>query len=300
VGVVTINMPRIAHVAKTKEEFFCKLGKLMDIAKQSLEIKREVVETLTDGGLHPYTKVYLGDIKKKTGSYWQHHFSTIGIIGMNDAILNFLNTDIGSEKGQEFALSVLDYMRDRILEYQQETGNLYNLEATPAEGTSYRLARLDYAKHPDIRVYNKEKYNGRRGTEPYYTNSTQLPVGYTTDVFEALDLQDELQCKYTGGTVFHAFIGEDLNQSIVSLKKLIRRIAEMYKMPYFTITPTFSICPVHGYLPGEHPTCPTCKAEGKRNKCEVYSRVVGYLRPVSQWNKGKQTEFTDRKTYKVT
>ena len=298
VGVVTINMPRIGYLAKDENDFFDRLEKLMITAKQSLEIKRELIENLTHSGLHPYSRFYLQDVKKTFGEYWKNHFSTIGIIGMNDALLNFMNKSIADPEGKVFAEKVLDYIRDRLADFQQETGNIFNLEATPAEGASYRLARIDKAEYSDIRTYNQEKYNGGRrgGAEPYYTNSTQLPVGYTTDVFEALDLQDSLQSKYTGGTVLHIFLGEE-EPSATATKKLVRKVAENYSLPYYTITPTFSVCPDHGYVSGKHEQCPTCKSNGKTTECEVYSRVVGYLRPVNQWNRGKQQEFTDRKTF---
>jgi ribonucleoside-triphosphate reductase len=297
IGVVTINMPRIGYLAKDEADFFERLDALMVIAKQSLEIKREVIENLTYSGLHPYSRFYLSDIKKSFGEYWKNHFSTIGLIGMNDALLNFMNASIGDTQGKQFAVKVLDYMRNRMADFQEETGNIFNLEATPAEGASYRLARLDQKKYPEIRTYNQEKYahNGK-GVEPYYTNSTQLPVGFTTDVFDALDLQDDLQSKYTGGTVLHIFLGEE-HPSPTATKHLVRKVAENYTLPYYTITPTFSVCPEHGYIAGEHQFCPTCKAENKTNECEIYSRVVGYLRPVNQWNAGKQQEFTDRKTF---
>jgi anaerobic ribonucleoside-triphosphate reductase len=299
IGVVTINMPRIGYLAKDDNDFFERLDKLMNLAKQSLEIKREIIENLTYSGLHPYSRFYLSDVKKTFGEYWKNHFSTIGLIGMNDAILNFMNKSIGDKEGKQFAENVLDYMRKRIADFQEETGNIFNLEATPAEGASYRLARIDKKQYPDIRAYNQEKYNGGnggRGIEPYYTNSTQLPVGYTSDVFEALDLQDSLQSKYTGGTVLHIFLGEE-EPSPTATKKLVRKVSENYTLPYYTITPTFSVCPDHGYTAGEHQHCPTCKAGNKTTECEVYSRVVGYLRPVSQWNRGKQQEFDDRKTF---
>lgn len=298
IGVVTINMSRIGYLAKDDNDFFERLDEIMTLAKQSLEIKREIIENLTTSGLHPYSRFYLSDMKKTFGEYWKNHFSTIGLIGMNDALLNFMNKSIGDKEGKQFAEKVLDHMREKIADFQQETGNIFNLEATPAEGASYRLARIDKAEYPDIRIYNQEKYNGgKRGdVEPYYTNSTQLPVGYTTDVFEALDLQDSLQSKYTGGTVLHIFLGEQ-EPSPTAVKKLIRKVSENYSLPYYTITPTFSVCPDHGYIAGEHQYCPTCKAENKTTECEVYSRVVGYLRPVSQWNQGKQQEFTDRKTF---
>lgn len=269
----------------------------MVLARQSLETKREVIENLTLSGLHPYSRFYLADVKKTFGEYWKNHFSTIGLIGMNDALLNFMNKSIADKEGKEFAEKVLDYMRKRIADFQEETGNIFNLEATPGEGTSYRLARIDKAEYPDIKVYNQEVYaHSGAEVEPYYTNSTQLPVGYTSDIFEALDLQDALQSKYTGGTVLHIFLGEQ-EPSAGSTKKLIRRIAERYTLPYYTITPTFSVCPDHGYIAGEHRQCPVCKAEQKVTDCEVYSRVVGYIRPVNQWNRGKQQEFTDRKTF---
>ena len=298
VGVVTINMPQIGYLAKDDNDFFERLDKLMELAKQSLEIKRELIENLTSSGLHPYSRFYLDDVKKTFGEYWKNHFSTIGLIGMNDALLNFMNKSIGDKEGKQFAENVLDHMRDKMADYQEETGNIFNLEGTPGEGTSYRLPRIDKAQYPDIRIYNQEKYNGGnggRGVEPYYTNSTQLPVGFTSDIFEALDLQDSLQCKYTGGTVLHIFLGEE--PSIGAAKKLVRKVAENYHLPYYTITPTFSVCPDHGYLPGEHATCPICAGQNKTTSCEVYSRVVGYLRPVNQWNRGKQQEFVDRKTF---
>jgi ribonucleoside-triphosphate reductase len=259
VGVVTINMPRIGYLAKNENDFFERLDKVMDLAKQSLEIKREVIENLTYSGLHPYSRIYLADVKKTFGEYWKNHFSTIGLIGMNDSILNFMNKSIGDKEGKKFAEKVLDYMRKRISDFQEETGNIFNLEATPAEGTSYRLARIDQVEYPDIRTYNQEVYsnNGGRNVEPYYTNSTQLPVGYTTDVFEALDLQDSLQSKYTGGTVLHIFLGEE-EPSPEATKRLVRKVAENYSLPYYTITPTFSICPIHGYISGEHKYCPKC------------------------------------------
>jgi ribonucleoside-triphosphate reductase len=235
-------------------------------------------------------------VKKTFGEFWKNHFSTVGLIGMNDALLNLMNKSIADREGKDFAEKVLDHMRDKMADYQEETGNIFNLEATPAEGASYRLARTDKAKYPDIRTYNQEKYNSGRAVEPYYTNSTQLPVGFTTDVFEALDLQDTLQSKYTGGTVLHIFLGEE-EPSPTAAKKLIRTVANNYSLPYYTLTPTFSVCPDHGYIAGEHTTCPTCTGENKTTECEVYSRVVGYLRPVKQWNMGKQQEFVDRKTF---
>ena len=273
VGVVTINLPKIAEISKTKGEFLERLAQKMELAKESLEIKRQLLEELTDKNLYPYTKFYLRDIKSRFGVYWKNHFSTIGLIGMNEACLNLLKDDIGSFRGKQFALEVMDFMRAKIVEFQKETGNNYNLEATPGEGTSYRLAKLD-----------KEKY-------PYYTNSTQLPVNYTDDIFEVLDHQDDLQTKYTGGTVVHIYAGERI-QSIETMKNLVKKICNGYHLPYFTFSPTFSTCPNHGYVAGEHFTCPECGAD-----CEVYSRVVGYIRPVQQWNKGKKKEFKDRKEF---
>ena len=291
IGVVTINLPRLGYLCHSEEEFLEALAKMMDLAKNSLEIKRKVLERFTEQGLYPYTKFYLKDIRNTFGGYWKNHFSTIGLIGMNEACLNLLGTDIGTEKGHRFAKKVLDFMRDRLIQYQEETSNNYNLEATPAEGTSYRLAKIDKEKYPDIICANEPQW--KEGAEPFYTNSTQLPVNYTDDVFEALDLQDELQTKYTGGTVMHLFVGERISDSSV-VKALVKRICEQYKLPYFTITPTFSICPNHGYLSGEHHQCPECGAEA-----EVYSRVVGYLRPVKQWNNGKKEEFKMRKVFKM-
>jgi len=298
IGVVTINMPRIGYIAKGENDFFERLDNLMTLAKESLEIKRDIIENLTVSGLHPYSRFYLSDVKKTFGEYWKNHFSTIGIIGMNDALLNFMNKSIGDKEGKRFAEKVLDHMRDKMADFQEETDNIFNIEATPAEGTSYRLARVDKAQFPDIRTYNQEIYsnNGGGDVEPYYTNSTQLPVGYTTDVFEALDLQDSLQSKYTGGTVLHMFLGEE-EPSPTATKKLVRKVAENYSLPYYTVTPTFSVCPDHGYVAGKHYNCPTCKIDNKNTECEVYSRVVGYLRPVNQWNRGKKQEFIDRKTF---
>ena len=294
VGVVTINMPRIGYLAKSKKEFFKRLDVLMDLAKNSLETKRELVENLTEKGLYPYTKFYLGAIKMRRGHYWGNHFSTIGLIGMNEALLNLMGENITTKAGQKMAKEILEHMRDRIINYQKETGNLFNLEATPAEGTSYRLAKIDKEKYPKI-IFANDKIVKKEGGEPYYTNSSQLPVSHTEDIFEALELQDDLQTKYTGGTVLHGFLGERILDTETT-KKLVRKIAENYALPYFTLTPTFSICPVHGYLSGEHYTCPKCVVE---QKTEVYSRVVGYIRPVEQWNKGKQSEYSDRKEFVV-
>ncbi len=291
IGVVTINMPRIGYLSKTEEEFFQRLEYLMELAKDSLEIKRKILERLTEKDLYPYSKFYLRNIKKRFGQYWKNHFSTIGLVGMNEACLNFLKKDLGSKDAIEFTLKVLDFMREKLLEFQEETGNNYNLEATPAEGCSYRLSKLDKEKYPGIICANESKF--REGAQPFYTNSTQLPVNFTDDIFEVLELQDEIQSKYTGGTTLHVFVGEKITD-IGVVKKLIRKICENYRLPYFTITPTFSICPQHAYISGEHKVCPECGSQ-----CEVYSRVVGYLRPVSSWNEGKQEEFELRKAFKV-
>jgi len=288
IGVVTINMPRIGYLSKTKKDFFERLSKAMDLAKESLEIKRKTIENFADKGLYPYSKFYLSGIKKARGAYYNNHFSTIGLVGMNECSLNFINEDIGTKKGKKFSLEVMDFMREKLVKYQEETENLYNLEASPAEGTSYRLALKDREKYPDIITSGTKKV-------PYYTNSTQLPVDYTDDVFEALKLQDELQCKYTGGTVSHIFLGEEISDIQLS-KKLIKRIFEKFSLPYISLTPTFSICPIHGYLPGKHWTCPKCTVE---QPCEVYSRVIGYYRPIKQFNEGKRQEFKKRKTFKV-
>jgi ribonucleoside-triphosphate reductase (formate) len=294
VGVVTINLPRLGYTSKNKKEFFKKLDIMMDLAKESLETKRKLVENLTEQGLYPYTKFYLDSIKMRRGQYWGNHFSTIGLVGMNEALLNLIGKDIATGEGQKFAEEVLLYMRQKITSYQEETGNLFNLEATPAEGTAYRLARIDREKYPEIIFANNGAVRSE-SAEPYYTNSSQLPVHFTQDIFEALDLQEKLQTKYTGGTVLHGFLGERI-WDIVMVKNLVRKIAENYALPYFTLTPTFSICPVHGYLAGEQPICPKCVVE---QATEVYSRVVGYIRPVKQWNKGKQAEFNDRKEFVI-
>ena len=287
IGVVTINLPRIGYLSKGNGEFLTRLGKLMDLAKESLEIKRKIIEAFTEKGLYPYSKYWLAGIKKMRNQYWNNHFSTIGLIGMNEAVLNFFKKNIGTPEGQKFALEILDFMREKLIKYQEETGNLYNLEATPAEGTSFRLALKDKEKYPDIiTAGTKEK--------PYYTNSSQLPVNYTDDAFEALELQDELQCRYSGGTVNHIFLGERLKDP-EQAKNLVKRVFEKFKLPYISLTPTFSICPTHGYLSGEHFNCPKCAI---KQPCEVYSRIVGYLRPVSQWNDGKQQEFAERKEFK--
>ncbi|MEM2081458.1 MAG: ribonucleoside triphosphate reductase [Candidatus Bathyarchaeia archaeon] len=290
IGVVTINMPRIGYLSKDEEEFFQRLEAIMEIAKTSLEIKRKVLEAFTEKGLYPYSRRYLRNIKEGYGKYWKNHFSTIGLVGINEAIVNLLGVNIASKEGKEFAIKILKFMRERLADFQEETGNIYNLEATPAEGTSYRLARIDKRRYPEIIVAN-ERYVAAKHAEPFYTNSSQLPVDYEGDLFEALEHQESLQTLYTGGTVFHIFLGERLH-SWKSAAELIKKVTWNSRLPYFTLTPTFSICPTHGYISGEHKRCPICSAS-----CEVYSRVVGYLRPVDQWNDGKQAEFAIRKTF---
>jgi ribonucleoside-triphosphate reductase (formate) len=294
VGVVTINLPRLGFEAFSEEDFFQRLSHLMDLAKNSLEIKRKVIERLTNQGLYPYSRFYLRHLYKKNGCYWDNHFSTIGLVGMNECCLNFMGHSLISGQGHAFALKVLDFMRDRLQDFQLETGHIYNLEATPAEGTSYRLARIDKKQYPDIITANEKAV--QNGAEPYYTNSTQLPVNYTDDLFEALRLQDDLQVKYTGGTVFHTFVGER-QLPVESVKQMVYKITHHFRMPYLTLSPTFSICPEHGYIYGEHQTCPKCAENGKEQKCTVFSRIVGYLRPVDQWNDGKQAEFAERKLF---
>ncbi len=288
IGVVTMNMPRIGYLSKTKKEFFDRLGKTMDLAKESLELKRKTIENYVEKGLYPYTRYYLSNIKKARGSYFSNHFSTIGLVGMNEMLVNFLGENIASKKGRRFALEVMNFMRKRMVEYQDETKNVYNLEATPGESTAYRLCLKDKAKYPDIAAAGTKK-------SPYYTNSSQLPVNFTDDVFEALKLQDDIQCRYNGGTVQHLFLGERLSDT-KSVKALVKKIFGKFHLPYITLTPTFSICPTHGYIAGEHFTCPKCAI---KQPCEVYTRVVGYLRPVTQFNAGKQQEYKDRKEYRV-
>jgi ribonucleoside-triphosphate reductase (formate) len=291
IGVVTINLPRLGFTSNSEEEFFKRLGELMESAKESLEIKRKVLEIYTDNNLYPYMKYYLRNIKDRFGCYWKNHFSTIGIVGMNEACLNMFGDNIGSERGRQFAENVLLFMRNKLTEFQEDTDNIYNLEATPAEGTSLRLALIDKEKYPNIICANEPGYSN--GSAPFYTNSSQLPVDYTFDLFELLELQDSLQTKYTGGTVQHLFLGERVEDTTV-LKNLVRKIAENYSLPYFSITPTFSVCPECGYLDGEQTVCPTCGSS-----CEVYSRIVGYLRPVEQWNIGKKAEYSMRKTFSI-
>ena len=290
-GVVTINLPRIGFEAESEEEFLRLLGERMEVARDSLVIKRQVLERFTERGLYPYSRFYLRGVKQATGQYWANHFSTIGIVGMNDALYNLNGLDLTGEQGVAFAVRALDFMRGKLSDFQAETGSIFNLEATPAEGTSHRLARIDQRLYPELRIYSLEHSNGSKARAPYYSNSTQLPVGFTDDVYTALRLQDPLQTRYTGGTVLHCFLGERLT-STQATRELVRNIAENFHLPYYTLTPTFSICEEHGYLSGEHSSCPRCGA-----RCEVWSRSVGYLRPVDQWNEGKQAEFVDRRTY---
>ncbi len=281
VGVVTINMPRIAHLAENEADFYSRLDRMMDISARSLKIKREVITKLLDEGLYPYTKHYLGT--------FANHFSTIGLVGMNEVGLNakWLGTDMTDERTQEFTKDVLNHMREKLSDYQEKYGDLYNLEATPAESTSYRLAKHDKKRFPEIVTASEES------GVPYYTNSSHLPVGYTDDIFSALDIQDELQTLYTSGTVFHAFLGEKL-PDWKAAANLVRKIAENYKLPYYTLSPTYSVCKDHGYIAGEHYECPTC-----HKSAEVYSRITGYYRPVQNWNDGKAQEYKDRKLYDI-
>jgi len=286
VGVVTINLPRIGYKAKDIEEFKAMVKEVADKAKQSLEIKRKIIEEQTEKGLYPYCARYLRNAKERFGDYWHNHFSTIGVIGMNEALLNLIGKDLTTDEGQKMALDVMNYLREIITTYQEETGHVYNLEATPAEGVSYRLAKIDREKYgTDIITAGEET--------PYYTNSTQLPVTYTDDIFRTLDLQDELQCTYTGGTVLHLYLGQSIEDPEVA-KKLIKKAFETHKMPYISITPTFSVCPEHGYIKGEEFTCPTCGHE-----TEVWSRVVGFIRPVNNFHVGKRQEYKERKKYVV-
>lgn len=291
IGVVTINLPRIGCLAVSEKNFYERLRDLLDRAMESLSIKRKILERFTEGNLYPYSKFYLREVRGKAGQFWRNHFSTIGLVGMNEACLNLFGMGIGSERGLSFALEVMAFIRERLSEKQEETGEMFNLEATPAEGASYRLAMLDKKHYPEISCANEESY--RNGAAPFYTNSTQLPVNYSDDLFETLMLQDELQTKYTGGTVLHVYLGEQVGE-VETTKGLIRKIVNRFRLPYFTLTPSFSVCPNHGYLKGEQERCPTCQEE-----TEIYSRVVGYLRPVNQWHEGKRAEFTMRKRFKM-
>lgn len=285
IGVVTINLPRIGYLAVDEKDYFEMLSKYADIAKNSLEIKRKVVEDQTEKGLYPYCRFYLRDVKKRTGGYWLNHFNTIGILGMNESLLNFLGKDITTKEGQEFAIRVMNYLREKMVEYQKETEHQYNLEATPAEGVSARLAMMDKKRFPDIITAGKNSV--------CYTNSTQIPVEYSDDIFKVVQMQDELQSLYTGGTVLHLYLGERIENKEVC-KKLIKKIFTMSKMPYISITPTFSVCEKHGYIASEHFTCPECG-----EKTEVWSRVVGYLRPVQDFNESKLDEYMSRKKFVI-
>lgn len=289
IGVVTINLTALSYQATWEGDFFTRLDRLLDIAKTSLEVKRKVLEDFTSKGLYPYTRFYLRQVHEQSSSYWSNHFSTIGIIGGNEACLNLFQQDIGTDKGRAFAERVLDHIRDRLVAFQEETGNLYNLEATPAEGTGYRLARIDQKRFPNMRSTLTDETD----EVPLYTNSTQLPINYSEDVFQVFDLQDTLQTKYTGGTVLHVFLGEAVADK-EALKTFVRTVCSRYQLPYFTISPSFSICPTHGYLNGEQEKCEHCG-----EKTEIYSRVVGYMRPIGQWNKGKRAEFGKRRHFHV-
>jgi ribonucleoside-triphosphate reductase len=283
IGVVTLNLPRLGHVATDRRDFIARLNRLMDTARESLALKRKVLERFTEAGLYPYARHYLLGIKERYGAFWHNHFSTIGLVGMEEAARNLLGKGLDSEAGREFGLHALDHIRERLLAYQEEDGTPFNLEATPAEGASYRLAKLDRERHPTMRAFEK------LGTsDAVYSNSSLPPVEAFDDPFALLDQQDEFQIKYTGGTVLHFFLGERIDDP-ATVKRFVRAVCAHYRLPYFTLTPTFSICPDHGYLAGEHPRCPRCGVE-----TEVYSRVVGYLRPVRQWNRGKQIEFARR------
>lgn len=275
IGVVTINLPRIGYLSNTKEDYLSQLDHYMNVARDSLEIKRKIITRLMDKGLFPYTQRYL--------RHWKNHFSTIGLIGMNESVLNFMGKDLSEREAREFAIDVLQHMRDKLISFQEETGQMYNLEATPGEGASYRLAKIDRKKFSRMIIPG--------GDNPYFTNSTQLPVNSTDDVFEALEMQNDIQKMYTGGTVFHGFIGEAI-EDVETCKKLVKSVAENYEIPYFTVTPTFSVCRTHGYLKGEQPSCPNCGEE-----TEVYTRIVGYYRPVKNWNRGKKSEYNERKTF---
>lgn len=288
IGVVTINLPRIGLLAHDKPDFLSRLSRLMDLAKTSLEIKRKTLERLTDENLYPFSKFYLRDIKRRTGQYWCNHFATIGLVGMNEACVHVIGKDIGTEEGRAFACEVLDFMNKKANQYQEETNSFYNIEATPAESTSYRFYKLDKERFPEKLDRYDSQYGGK-----IYTNSSCLPVNYSDDAFKVLDLQDQIQTRYTGGTVLHVFLGEakaDPN----AVKRFVKKVCTKYKLPQITVTPTFSICSEHGYIVGKQETCSKCGKE-----TEVYSRVVGYLRPVNQWNEGKQAEFYSRVVFDI-
>jgi ribonucleoside-triphosphate reductase len=286
IGVVTINLPRIGHLATSEEDYFSRLKKCARIARNSLDIKRKIIENQSLKGLYPYSTNYLRHVKERTGSYWTNHFNTIGIVGMNESLLNFIGKDISTKEGLAFSLKVMNYLRQLMVEFQGDSGISYNLEATPAEGTSYRFAKAD------VKQFGKEIITSGK-EKPYYTNSTQLPADFTDDIMECVELQDELQSLYTGGTVQHFYLGEKIDD-IETCKKLIKKIFEKTKMPYISMTPTFSVCNEHGYIPGEHFDCTSCG-----RKTEVYSRVTGYLRPVQNWNDGKKEEYRERVKFAI-
>ncbi|MCR4419198.1 MAG: ribonucleoside triphosphate reductase [Clostridia bacterium] len=291
IGVVTLNLARLGYLARDEEDLFARLARLAGIAVTALEVKRKALERFAEAGLYPFTARYLAEVKQRFGRLFANHFSTIGVVGGNEMCLNLLGTGISRPEGRRLALKVLEFLREFCRQAQQQTGNLYNLEATPAEGASYRLAKIDKEKYPDLIVANQEAW--RKGAAPYYSNSTTLPVDATDDVFELLDHQEELQAMYTGGTVVHVWIGEE-NPDPGACAEFVRRVFQNYRLPYLSLTPTYSVCAAHGYLSGRHDTCPRCGSE-----CEVYSRVVGYYRPVRRWNAGKQAEFRDRRTFAV-
>jgi ribonucleoside-triphosphate reductase len=291
IGVVTLNLARLGYLAKDEDDLFARLARLASVAVTALEVKRKALERFAEAGLYPFTARYLADVKKRFGRLFANHFSTIGVVGGNEMCLNLLGVGVAHPEGRRLAIKVLEFLREFCRGAQERTGNLYNLEATPAEGCSYRLAKIDKEKYPDIVVANEEAW--RKGAAPYYSNSTMLPPDATDDIFEVLDHQEDLQILYTGGTVVHVWIGEE-NPDPNACAEFVRRVFENYRLPYLSLTPTYSVCPAHGYLSGRHDACPRCGAE-----CEVYSRVVGYYRPVKRWNAGKQAEFGDRKTFSV-
>lgn len=291
VGICTLNLPRLAYLAKDEDDFFARLARLASIAVTALEVKRKALERFAEIGLYPFTSRYLAGVKQRFGRLFANHFSTIGVVGGNEMCLNLLGVGIAHSEGKDFALQVLEFLREFCRTAQERTGNLYNLEATPAEGCSYRLARIDKSKFPEIVVANEE--NWKKGAEPYYSNSTQMPVDATDDPWEYLEHQEELQCAYSGGTVAHIWLGEE-NPDPDACAEFVRKAFERFRLPYLSLTPTYSVCPSHGHIGGRHDTCPRCSTE-----CEVYSRVVGYYRPVQRWNAGKQAEFRDRKTFRL-